>query len=50
MVDKKVQEFIATNSKFEYVDDFSKILIADDFSTYFVSMIVGVDLSRGRFV
>ena len=35
MVDKKVQdlEFIAMNMKFEYVDDFSKILFADDFSS-----------------
>ena len=35
MVDKKVQdlEFIAMNTKFEYVDDFSKILFADDFSS-----------------
>ena len=33
MVDKKVQEFIATRKKLEYVDDFSKILFADDFST-----------------
>ena len=50
MVDIKVQEFIATKTKFEYVEDFSKILFADDFSTQFMSMIVGVDLSRGRFL
>ena len=33
MVDIKEKEFIATNTKFEYEDDFSKILFIDDFST-----------------